>query len=100
MDHGSKRFPTHHGYGDVRVSRYLVLYLGQIGWFVLGVWLFATAFWPSSCTPHDMLKMLECSVQLPESGGWHEAGLMTWIWSTPILVLLELSRRWNNAKED
>lgn len=98
-NHGSKRFPTHHGYGEVRVSRYLVLYMGQIAWFVLGAYLFATAFWPSSCAPDGLWKMLECSILLPESGGWSEAGLLTWIWSTPILVMLELSRRWNKGKE-
>ena len=99
MSQGSKRFPTHHGYGEVRVSRYLVLYLGQIAWFVLGAYLFATAFWPSACTPQDLWQVIQCSVALPENGGWLEAGLMTWIWSTPLLVLLEISRRWNKQDD-
>lgn len=99
MSQGSKRFPTHHGYGEVRVSRYLVLYVGQIAWFVLGAYLFATAFWPSACTPQDLWQVIQCSVALPENGGWLEAGLMTWIWSTPLLVLLEISRRWNKQDD-
>jgi len=98
MSHGSKRFPTHHGYGEVRVSRYLVLYLAQFAWLCVGGYLLATAFWPSDCAPRDVLKAVECSLVLPENGGWHEAGLMTWLWATPILLVLELSRRWSNSK--
>jgi hypothetical protein len=91
--HGSKRFPQHHGYGEVRPSRYFALYLAQASWFALGFWLFRTAFWPSSCTPDDAWEVIACSIRLPESGGWTEAALLTWIWSTPILVGLEISRR-------
>ena len=95
---GSKRFPTHHGYGDVQVSRYFVLYLAQIGWLVLGAWLFATAMWPSACQPDGFVKLVTCSIHLPDSGGWREAALLTWMWSTPLLVVLEVSRRWNRKE--
>ena len=45
----AKRFPTHHGYGEVKVSRYLALYAVLLGWVGLGVYLYHTAFWPSTC---------------------------------------------------
>lgn len=91
--HGASRFPTHHGYGEVKVSRYLVLYVAQVFWFALGVYLYWGAFWPSSCTPHNVLDAYACSMMLPENGGWREAALLTWMWATPILVMLEVSRR-------
>ena len=90
---GNKRFPTHHGNGELKVSRYLALYVAQIGWFALGVYLYWGAFWPSTCTPHGLIEMYGCSMRLPESGGWREAALLTWLWATPILILLEVSRR-------
>ncbi len=93
---GNKRFPTHHGYGEVKVSRYFVLYLSQIAWLVLGVYLYSGAYWPSTCTPDNLLEIYGCSMRLPEGGGgWREAALLTWLWATPILVGLELSRRFN-----
>ena len=95
---GSKRFPTHHGYGEVRVSRYFVLYLAQIGWLVLGAWLFTTAMWPSACQPDSVVRLVTCSIHLPDSGGWREAALLTWMWSTPMLMALELSRRINKTE--
>ena len=91
---GSKRFPTHHGYGEVKVSRYFALYLSQIGWLALGVYLYSGAYWPSTCQPNNLFDIYACSMRLPEDGGgWREAGLLTWLWATPILVGLELSRR-------
>jgi len=90
---GSKRFPTHHGYGEVKVSRYFALYISQVGWLVLGVFLYWGAFWPSTCTPADLIEIYGCSMRLPENGGWREAALLTWLWATPILIALEISRR-------
>jgi hypothetical protein len=91
---GSKRFPTHHGYGEVKVSRYFVLYLSQIAWLGLGIYLYSGAYWPSTCQPNDLLEIYGCSFRLPEDGGgWREAALLTWLWATPILVALEVSRR-------
>ena len=96
---GSKRYPTHYGHEDLRVSRYLALYLAQIGWFALGVYLYWYAFWPSTCTPETFLEIYGCSMRLPESGGWREAALLTWLWATPILFMLELSRRFAKGED-
>lgn len=87
------RFPNHHGYGEVRLSRFFALYLAQIGWLALGLYLYTAAFWPSSCIRDNLIAVYACSIHLPENGGWHEASLLTWLWSTPLLILLELSRR-------
>ncbi|MFB0612200.1 hypothetical protein [Aurantiacibacter poecillastricola] len=98
--HGSKRFPTHYGYGEVKISRYMVLYLAQIGWFVLGIYLYSGAYWPSTCTPEDLLEVYGCSMRLPEDGGgWREAALLTWLWATPILIALEISRRLGKGED-
>lgn len=96
---GSKRFPTHHGYGEVKLSRYFALYIAQIGWLVLGVFLYWGAFWPSTCTPDNLLEIYGCSMRLPESGGWREASLLTWLWATPILIALEISRRFSKSDD-
>ena len=97
--HGNRRFPTHHGHGEIKPSRYFALYLSQIAWLMLGFYLYADAYWPSTCTPQNILEIYGCSMRLPEIGGWREAALLTWLWATPILVGLELSRRYN-AKRD
>lgn len=86
------RFPTHHGHGELGLSRYIVLYLAQAGWVILGIFLYWDAFWPSSCTPEGLLETYACSAQLPENGGWREAALLTWLWSTPLLIALDLLR--------
>lgn len=92
--HGNKRFPTHHGYGEVKISRYLVLYVAQAAWFVLGFYLYSGAYWPSSCQPGNLIEIYSCSPRLPtDGGGWREAALLTWLWVTPILIALEISRR-------
>lgn len=96
---GSKRFPTHHGYGEVKLSRYFALYIAQIGWLALGVFLYWGAFWPSTCTPENLLEIYGCSMRLPESGGWREAALLTWLWATPILIALEISRRFGKSDD-
>lgn len=93
MSRRINRFPTNHGHAEIKISRYLALYITQIGWFALGVYLYWDAFWPSSCTPEGFLEIYGCSMRLPENGGWREAALLTWLWATPILVLLEVSRR-------
>ena len=97
---GSRRFPTHYGYGEIKVSRYLVLYLTQIAWFALGAYLYAGARWPSTCAPDTLFHVYACSMRLPEDGGgWREAALLTWLWATPILVALEVSRRLGKSKD-
>ncbi|KLE34137.1 hypothetical protein [Aurantiacibacter luteus] len=93
---GSKarnRFPTHHGYGELGLSRFFALYLAQAAWLGLGAYLYMHAYWPSTCTPANLIEIYGCSMRLPENGGWREASLLTWLWATPILVALEVSRR-------
>lgn len=94
---GFRRTHTYYGLGDVRVSRYFALYAAQIGWLLLGWYLYHHALWPSSCTPDNLLEAYKCSLQLPESGNWEEASLFSWLWSTPMLVALEISRRLNKG---
>lgn len=90
----SRRFLTHHGYGEVNVSRFLVLYIAQVTWFGLGIYLYTGAYWPSTCQPENLLEIYGCSARLPmDGGGWREAALLTWLWATPILIALEISRR-------
>lgn len=97
--HGANRFPTHHGYGEVRVTRYLALYIAQVFWVGLGVYLYWDAIWPSTCTPDNLFEIYACSMHLPENGGWREASLLTWLWSTPMLIGLEISRRVGKGKD-
>ncbi len=78
---------------EVAVSRYFALYTAQVGWLLLGAFLLSNAYWPSSCTPEGLLEIYSCSAKLPENRGWVEAALATWLWSTPILVALEILRR-------
>ena len=92
------RFPTHYGCNEIGVSRYLVLYFSQVCWLALGVVLYWGAFWPSTCTPENVLEIYGCSMRLPENGGWREAALLTWLWATPILIALEISRRVNKTE--
>ena len=90
--------PHHHGYGEVAISRYFALYLAMAGWAVIGVYLFSHALWPSTCKPDTLFKVYQCSSQLGEGRGWVESALMTWLWSTPLLVALEILRHSNRAK--
>jgi hypothetical protein len=88
------RATKYHGRADLGLSRYFAMYLAQIGWIVLGFYLLQNAYWPSSCRPDTFLEVVTCSIRLPESRHWVEAALLTWLWSTPILVLLDVSRRY------
>lgn len=97
--HGSRNFRTYYGHGEIRVSRYIVLYVAQAFWLALGAYLYAIAFWPSTCTPQNLLEVYPCALRLPESGHWPEAALFTWLWSTPILLALEISRRMGKNKD-
>ena len=96
---GSKRFLNHHGYGEVRMSRYLALYIAQAGWLVLGAYLYSIAFFPSTCTPKTLLEVYPCALRLNETGHWKEAALFVWLFSTPLLVALEISRRMGKGKD-
>ena len=84
--------PNVHGVTPVAASRYFALYFTQIGWVVLGAYLLTHAYWPSICRPHDALGIYKCSIHLADQRGWVESALMTWLWSTPLLVGLEISR--------
>lgn len=88
------RGSKYHGTPDLGVSRYFAMYLAQAGWILLGIYLLKNAYWPSSCRPHTFLEVVTCSIRLPESRHWIEAALLTWLWSTPILVALDISRRY------
>ena len=96
MSVNEKSIPHHHGSAPVGITRYLALYLAQIGWLALGAYLFSWAYWPSTCQPHDVIDALTCSPRLAEGRGWVEAALMIWLWSTPLLAVLEAWRRIQN----
>lgn len=87
-----------HGNGEVAVSRYFALYLAWIGWAALGAYLLIHAYWPSTCQPDGFVKMYECSMRLADQRGWVESSLMTWLWSTPLLLALELMRHYNRIR--
>jgi hypothetical protein len=87
--------PKIHGETPVAASRYFALYLTQIGWLALGVYLFMNAVWPSTCEPRHLVDIYRCSGRLAEQRGWVESALMTWLWSTPLLLALEILRRFN-----
>lgn len=89
----ARRIAQQHGTRDVGISRYFVLYLAQASWLLLGLYLARHAMWPSSCLPTGIFRAVACSIHLPDNRGVIESGLMTWMWSTPMLVGLELSRR-------
>jgi len=93
------RTPQLHGMSPVAMSRYFALYLAQLGWIVLGVYLMQKATWPSTCQPDDITKFVTCSMRLADNRGWIESSLMTWLWSTPLLVGLEVSRRWQMFRD-
>ena len=88
------RQPELYGVAPVGISRYFALYVTQIGWIVLGAYLLANAYWPSTCRPGNVLEVYGCSARLAEGqSSWVEAALMTWLWTTPFLVVLEIMRR-------
>lgn len=88
------RSNKYHGVPDHGLSRYLALYLTQFGWVLLGIYFLRNAYWPSTCTPHTVVEVFACSPRLPESRHFVETALFTWLWTTPILILLDVSRRY------
>ena len=94
------RGTRYHGKADLGLSRYFAMYLAQAGWILLGVYLLKNAYWPSSCRPDTFVELVACSIRLPESRNWVEAALLTWLWSTPILVMLDISRRYRAWAEN
>ena len=91
----ARRIAHQHGTRDVALSRYFALYLAQAGWLLLGAYLYTHSVWPSSCLPTSWRRFVVCSIHLADNRGWVESGLMTWLWTTPLLVGLEISRRLN-----
>ena len=87
-----------YGVAPVGLSRYFALYFTQVGWLLLGFYLLATAYWPSTCRPDNLLEIYGCSSRLAESRGWVEAALMTWLWTTPFLTVLEVMRRFKKQE--
>lgn len=87
-----------HGTPELGFSRYFAMYVLQGCWVVLGAYLLAHAYWPSSCKPDGLVEVYGCSFHLPENRGWVEAALLTWLWSTPILVAMDLLRRFNKTR--
>jgi hypothetical protein len=98
MGKDARNYPQLHGNGEVAVSRYFALYLAMASWLGLGVYLFANAYWPSTCRPHGILEVYQCSIKLADNRAWVESSLMTWLWSTPILVMLEISRQYDRIQ--
>jgi hypothetical protein len=90
--------PHLHGNGEVAVSRYFALYAAQLGWLALGAYLFSNAYWPSTCKPEGFLEVYECSMRPADQRGWIESSLMTWLWSTPLLVALEFMRHYSRLR--
>ena len=93
-----KKQPELYGVEPIGMSRYLALYMSQVGWILLGLYLLANAYWPSTCRPHDVLEIYGCSARLHESRRWIEASLTTWLWSTPFLIVLEVMRRFKRQE--
>ena len=87
------RAKKYHGMSDLGASRYFALYVTQLGWVLLGMWFMRHAYWPSTCQPSSLYEIYACSTQLPNERHFIEAALFTWLWSTPILILLDVSRR-------
>ncbi|BBC71062.1 conserved hypothetical protein [Altererythrobacter sp. B11] len=83
-----RKIPFQFGHAEIGMSRYVVLYLAQAGWVVLGWFLASRSLWPSTCQPDGILKAYMCSFHLPDNRGWVEAALFTWMWSTPLLITL------------
>ena len=88
------RARKYHGVADHGLSRYFALYTTQLGWLLLGIYFLRNAYWPSSCTPSKLVDIYLCSTHLPESRHFIETALFTWLWSTPLLLLLDVSRRY------
>ena len=95
MARDARNYPHLHGNGEVAVSRYFALYLAQLCWLALGFYLFSKAYWPSTCQPNSLYDVFACSMRLADQRGWIESTLMTWLWSTPILIMLEVMRHYD-----
>ena len=90
--------PHQFGVTPLGVSRYLALYVTQVGWLSLGAYLMSNAYWPSTCRPDTLSQIYSCSFRLADNHGWVETVLMTWLWSTPLLIALEILRRFNKPQ--
>ena len=98
MSNTAKSAPRQYGAKPVAVSRYFALYIAQLGWILLGMYLMRHAYWPSTCVPEGIMEIYGCSYRLAENRGWVESALMTWLWSSPILLALDVMRRFNKPQ--
>jgi len=99
MRANGKKTPELYGVAPVGISRYFALYFTQIGWLLLGLYLLMHAYWPSTCRPDGVLKAYTCSAMLAEGETtWVEPALMTWLWTTPFLLVLEVMRRFKKQE--
>ena len=74
----------------VSTGRYMVLVVPGLAWALFGYYLFARAYWPSTCQPSGLTRIYECSVRLPENPGWVQLALLTWLWATPLLLAMRV----------
>lgn len=78
--------------------RFVLLMLCVLSWVGLGYYLLATATYPARCPGDTLYGLYECSFELPTTRGWHESALFLWLWATPLLLLMEISRRSNKPQ--
>jgi len=86
---------SYHEWGPLR---FVLLMLCVLSWVLLGIYLLNTAVYPARCPAVSLYTLYECSFELPTTRGWHESGLFLWLWVTPILLALEISRRLNKPQ--
>lgn len=80
-------------YREFGAIRFTVFVLAIVLWIGFGLWLREVAVYPARCPGLGVVEAYECSFELPATRGWHESALFVWLWSTPILFILEVSRR-------
>jgi hypothetical protein len=78
--------------------RFVAVALMVLAWVIGGYYLLRTATYPARCPGLSLFGLYECSFELPRTRGWRESGLFVWLWSTPILFGLEVSRRMQRTK--
>lgn len=83
-------------FGPVRFAIFAIMILA---WVAAGVYLYRTANYPARCPGLNFVDAYGCSFELPTTRGWRESGLFVWLWSTPILIILEMMRRSSKKEE-
>ena len=80
-------------YREFGPIRFTVFVLGTLMWIGFGVFLYQTATYPARCPGLNLVNAYVCSFELPTTRGWRESALFVWLWSTPILLVMEALRR-------